>query len=105
MSKTVHVRFSNHADVALTRTGGDGAWTAGFEAPDTLDAQTAGEWQTGGDGAVTYTIGDSDNVLSLQWTAAHGGGFSFELSTGWELLGTVAGRCGRSNESSRRRTR
>lgn len=89
MSKTVHVTFSNHADVGLTRTAAKGDWTDGFEAPAALDAQTACEWQTDGDGSLTYAIDDSDAALSLHWSAAHGGGFNYELATGWELLGTI----------------
>ena len=90
MSKTVHVTFSNHSDLALARTAVKGSWTAGFEAPESIDAQTACEWQTDGDGSLTYAVGSDGAQISLGWNASHGGSFNFDLSEGWELLGTAA---------------
>jgi len=90
VSKAVHVTFSNHADATLARVDATGRWTSGFEAPASIDPLTACEWQTDGDGAVTYRIGDDDAArLVLSWSGAHGRGFNFDLVVGWELLGTV----------------
>lgn len=91
MAKTVHVTFSNHGEVALTRTAAKGAWVSGFEAPMSVDGLTACEWQTEGSGSLTFAIGDDATALSLGWNDAHGGGFNFDLSAGWELLGTAQG--------------
>ena len=89
MARTVHVTFSNHSDVALTRTAAKGSWTSGFEAPAALDGLTACEWETEGAGSLTYAIGDDAVTLNLGWNDAHGGGFNFDLAAGWELLGSV----------------
>ena len=90
MSKPVHVTFSNHTTVALTRSDVNATWTPGFEAPESIDGETACEWESDGDGGLTYTVGDADTRLTLLWSEAHGGGFNYELPSGWELLGTVA---------------
>ena len=90
MSKNVHVTFSNHGAATLARTDASASWSTGFEAPASIDAQTACEWESDGDGSVTYGIGDDGSQLVLSWTDNHGGGFNFDLSAGWELLGAVA---------------
>ena len=86
---TLHVTFSNHSDVALTRTDEKGNWQDG-EPSATVEALTAVTWATDGAGSVTYSIGSDDAALTLAWEDAHGGAFHFDLGSGWELLGTVS---------------
>ena len=86
----MQITFSNHSDVALTRTDAKGNWQDGNEPSASVESLTGVGWATEGDGRVAYRIGDDDAaMLTFAWDDAHGGTYHFELSSGWELLITV----------------
>lgn len=97
MSKSVHITLSNYSESVLTQTAAEvanGTWTDGFAPPQTIDAGTAVEWKTEADhgsasGSTTFSIGSVDAQVTISWRSDGGGTFDFDLSSGWELLGTT----------------
>lgn len=92
MAKTMHVTFSNHTDLALSATDGlPGDWVDGFAAPAVIDPLTAVEWATNGTGGGTagYTLGDTGGTVTVHWRTSGATTYDFELSAGYELLGTI----------------
>jgi hypothetical protein len=91
---STHVLFSNHLDVALAVTSDDalvGSWRDGYAAPTEVGAETAVEWETEDNdgGSVAYVIGDTGAELVLSWRTDGGLTFDYDLTSGYELLGTV----------------